>query len=282
MQVITRAEWGGRNPKATPQTVSITNRTATCTHHAGGSDVNIKTFAEACAYVRQDQNYHMDHNGWDDIGYNFLVVSALDTPVDGMVFAGRGRDAVGAHAYGYNVPWIGIQVTLGGNQTPSPEALNSLRTLYDEFSIDANKVLGKKVHSDGNATACPGKKLKAWVHAGMHYIDGATVVRPPVKPSRGGSRTSSAPAFRLPAGHYYGTTRPSFYCHSGLLSAKDRVQIKLYQQQMSNRGWPISVDGLFGPQTESITRQFQIEKHLTVDNKVGPNTWKSAWTATVT
>jgi len=120
--------------------------------------------------VRADQNYHMDGQHWDDIGYNYLVISAPGTDVDGLIFEGRGRDVIGAHCLGWNTPWIGIQVAIGGAQKPSPPALTSTRWLHDTFTADAGHALGKKVHSDGFPTACPGPELTAWVHAGMPVV----------------------------------------------------------------------------------------------------------------
>lgn len=55
-----------------------------------------------------------------------------------------------------------------------------------------------------------------------------------------------------------------------------------WQQQMAKRGWYIQVDDQYGPQSESVCRQFQTEKGLDVDGIVGPVTWNAAWTAPVT
>jgi N-acetylmuramoyl-L-alanine amidase len=44
----------------------------------------------------------MDNNGWNDIGYNFLVGE------DGNVYEGQGWNYVGAHAPAYNLRSIGI------------------------------------------------------------------------------------------------------------------------------------------------------------------------------
>ena len=166
-RIVTRAEWSARPPKTTPVRVAISARTATCTHHDGSKPVILRTFAEACARVRADQNYHMDGQHWNDIGYNYLVISAPGTPVDGLIMEGRGRDVVGAHCLNWNTPWIGIQVATGGDQVSSPKAKASVRWLHDTFTADAGHTLGKKVHSDGFPTACPGPELKAWAHAGM-------------------------------------------------------------------------------------------------------------------
>jgi peptidoglycan hydrolase-like protein with peptidoglycan-binding domain len=58
--------------------------------------------------------------------------------------------------------------------------------------------------------------------------------------------------------------------------------VRTWQQQMKNRGWGIGVDGIFGPQSESVCKQFQAEKGLAVDGLVGPQTWNMTWTAPVT
>lgn len=55
-----------------------------------------------------------------------------------------------------------------------------------------------------------------------------------------------------------------------------------WQQQMANRGWSISVDDEYGPQSEGVCIQFQSEKGLGVDGIVGPVTWAAAWNLPVT
>ncbi|NJK69335.1 MAG: alpha/beta fold hydrolase [Microcoleus sp. SU_5_3] len=54
-------------------------------------------------------------------------------------------------------------------------------------------------------------------------------------------------------------------------------QVKQWQQRMSDRGWNIDVDGLYGPQSAQIARQFQQEKGLAVDGIVGPDTWAATF-----
>jgi hypothetical protein len=62
-----------------------------------------------------------------------------------------------------------------------------------------------------------------------------------------------------------------------------RADVRAWQQRMRDRGWPISVDGRFGPQSAAIARAFEVEKGLTVDDGiVGPQVWNAAWTLPVT
>ena len=75
-------------------------------HHTAGS--NSYTRAESAAIVRGIEVYHVKGNGWNDIGYNFLVDKY------GQVFEGRyggvDKAVVGAHAEGFNTGSVGIAV----------------------------------------------------------------------------------------------------------------------------------------------------------------------------
>ncbi len=54
-------------------------------------------------------------------------------------------------------------------------------------------------------------------------------------------------------------------------------QIALWQQVMKNKGHTITVDGVFGPQSDKVARAFQRARGLTVDGIVGPNTWAASF-----
>jgi hypothetical protein len=56
--------------------------------------------------------------------------------------------------------------------------------------------------------------------------------------------------------------------------------VRTWQAQMARRGFPITVDGSYGPASESICRRFQTEIRLAVDGVVGPATWRAAWSRT--
>lgn len=91
-----------------------------------------------------------------------------------------------------------------------------------------------------------------------------------------------APPFPYPSSDYLGQPSSDPHCHSGYYGGVDQQNVRIWQQQMANRGWSIGVDGMFGPSSSSIARQFQAEKGLAQDGLVGPQTWATSWTAPVT
>jgi len=58
--------------------------------------------------------------------------------------------------------------------------------------------------------------------------------------------------------------------------------VREWQAKMSSRGWRITIDGIFGTQSDGVCRAFQREKRLAPDGKVGPVTWAATWQAPVT
>jgi peptidoglycan hydrolase-like protein with peptidoglycan-binding domain len=49
--------------------------------------------------------------------------------------------------------------------------------------------------------------------------------------------------------------------------------VKTLQYLLRARGHTVTVDGIFGPETDAAVRAFQQQKGLAVDGIVGPNTW---------
>lgn len=115
---------------------------------------------------------------------------------------------------------------------------------------------------------------RAWGLAG-------TSTKAPAKKPAHGKNGGKAPAFPLPAGHWYGPESKNPKNHSGYW-AKDRPGIKQWQSQMKRRGWRINPDGYYGPQSYRVCKQFQKEKGLRVDGGVGITTWKATWEEPVT
>ena len=150
-------------------------------HHTAGSNAYGPT--ASAAIVRGIELYHVRGNGWNDIGYNFLVDKY------GQVFEGRAggvdRNVIGAQAEGFNTGSVGIAVI--GNYTTAqitPAAQRSLASLLawrlDVAHVDplgfvtwisggnakypkSSPVLLRAIsgHRDTGFTSCPGMMLYA-------------------------------------------------------------------------------------------------------------------------
>jgi len=98
----------------------------------------------------------------------------------------------------------------------------------------------------------------------------------------------TVPPFPLPAGKWFGPEGGGDNSISGWHSYN--AELKMFQQRMKDRGWPITVDGLYGPKgattpqgnTAEVVVAFQKEKGLNPDGLIGTKTWEAAWTAPVT
>ena len=61
-----------------------------------------------------------------------------------------------------------------------------------------------------------------------------------------------------------------------LIRSGDRDHpVQTLQHLLRARNHPVTVDGDFGPKTDSAVRAFQMDAHLTVDGIVGPATWSA-------
>ena len=148
-------------------------------HHTAGT--NSYSRAQSAAIVRGIQRYHVLSNGWNDIGYNFLVDKY------GRIFEGRlggvGQNVIGAHAQGFNTGSVGVAV-LGtyGSTGISAAARSALQRLLawrlDVAHVDPRSLLdftsfgnprfpaGRTIrlraisgHRDTGYTSCPGTAL---------------------------------------------------------------------------------------------------------------------------
>ncbi len=151
-RIVTRAQWGAR--AATTAQLPIRPAPFAVVHHTAGSAC--ATEAACATQMRNIQNFHMNTNGWADIGYNFCVGN------DGNAYEGRGWGRQGAHAPPYNNQSVGICIF--GTFTsalPSTAALNAARLLITcGVSLGhlrpAYWVIG---HRQASATECPGTAL---------------------------------------------------------------------------------------------------------------------------
>ncbi|RKS08069.1 putative peptidoglycan binding protein [Nocardiopsis sp. Huas11] len=128
----------------------------------------------------------------------------------------------------------------------------------------------------GGPTGCPAARVISQL--------GEIVRRAGGSGGGGGSNqgTGKAPAFPLPSGYAFGPRSGPAWQVSGYYG--HREDLRRWQRQMLARGWAGlgTADGLYGPKTEKVARQFQAEKSLGVDGLIGSHSWKAAWETPVT
>ena len=178
-----RARTGARRqcpPRSAPDYGEVR---AAFVHHT--VNANDYTREEAPDVVLAICRYHRNSNGWNDIGYNFLV-DRFGTIYEGRA-GGIDQPVVGAQAQGYNAQSTGI-ANLGTftSAEQTPEALHAMAALIrwklplhgaptagtttltsaggstNRFpagrAVRLQRVIG---HRDTGATACPGDALYA-------------------------------------------------------------------------------------------------------------------------
>jgi hypothetical protein len=184
--MISRSQWGGDSvpPRVAPEYGQVQ---AAFVHHT----VNANTYGpdESPGIVLGIARYHRDSNGWNDIGYNFLVDRY------GQIFEGRAggidQPVIGAQAQGYNSSSTGIacigtfsaepqtdpgmdalarligwKLSLHGVPTQGSVTVTSLGGPSNRYPtgtpVTIQRIAG---HRDGDATACPGDRLYAQLPA---------------------------------------------------------------------------------------------------------------------
>lgn len=118
--------------------------------------------------IDEMRRWHVQGNGWRDIGYHFAIDRNGDTGI------GRPIGEVGAHVRGHNTGTIGICL-LGGHGASADDQFSdhftqaqdsALRDLIDELKRDfptINRVTG---HNEYAAKACPGFRVNLWLPKG--------------------------------------------------------------------------------------------------------------------
>ena len=120
-------------------------------------------------------DFHVNTNGWDDIGYNWLI------DPNGVIYEGRGSNTLGAHFSCMNNNTLGICM-IGNyeNQSPSDTAIKSLEAIlaYEAYqsNIDPDgmgyhsssqlTLNNISTHRDGNSAIAPGACPKGTVCPG--------------------------------------------------------------------------------------------------------------------
>ena len=177
-----RAAWGAEDcvPRSGPELGEVQ---AAFVHHTVSA--NEYTAAEVPSIILSICRFHRNSNGWNDIGYNF-VVDKFGTLWEGRA-GGIDQPVIGAQAQGYNAQTTGIaaigthtslpgtapmldaiaslirwKLPLHGAPTQGDVVLTSAGGSVNRYQagtqVTMNRISG---HRDGNNTECPGNALYA-------------------------------------------------------------------------------------------------------------------------
>lgn len=144
--VVSRAGWGCGpecNPKTEPIFAKVTHLVV---HHSAGAN----EARDWAAVMRSIWVLHVAGNGWNDIGYNYLI------DPNGVIYEGRagGEGVIGAHFSGVNTGTMGVcMVGTFSSQAPAGAAIESLKKLLgwqaEKWKLDAS---GQTIHAASGLT----------------------------------------------------------------------------------------------------------------------------------
>jgi peptidoglycan recognition protein len=152
--IRTRAQWGSRSTN--PAWLSTQPPNAFVVHHTFGARCSS---VSACdSQMRGIQNFHMNTNGWADIGYTFCIGDTA------QIYEGRGWNRAGAHAPGFNARSIGFCFMGDFTSVLPPAAALSTAQAFVICARDwgrlttTYRLLGHR-QDPQSSTACPGNAL---------------------------------------------------------------------------------------------------------------------------
>ncbi|WP_333771361.1 peptidoglycan recognition protein family protein, partial [Streptomyces sp. IBSBF 2435] len=185
--IVSRAGWGADESISPEDPVYMTDVHGVFVHH---TDTAVDyDCADSASIVRGIYVFHVQSNGWKDIGYNFLVDKC------GTIFEGRkggvDQPVEGAHTAGWNQDTTGIAVL--GNYTSAGASTAALASVarvaawkLGQYGVDPSSTVSLSTqttqtsgtgrsftagqsypfpavsaHRDGVSTECPGDKLYA-------------------------------------------------------------------------------------------------------------------------
>ncbi|GAB3558253.1 N-acetyl-anhydromuramyl-L-alanine amidase AmpD [Actinopolyspora lacussalsi] len=299
--------WGARPPRSEPVVLARPARKI-IVHHTATPNSTDYSRAHAFELARSIQDYHMDHNGWIDTGQHFTL-SRGGHVTEGRhhsltAFDGGGSHVVSAHTRGQNRLAVGIENEGTYNSVAFPSTqydklVELCVALCSSYGIEPYEIYG---HRDFNATDCPGDRLYALL--GQLRADVAASVGgdptgvswPLLRPGDEGERVRmlqhllNEHGAALTTDGIYGPATESavgdFQRSTGAIvdglagnqtwnqAVRDRANgdsgpaVRAVQQRLGT-----TVDGIFGPVTESAVRNFQQARGLRVDGVVDARTW---------
>jgi hypothetical protein len=171
-KMVTRAGWGANEsivehaPDYTPDVQVM------FVHHTAGT--NSYSCRDSARIVRGIQGYHVRGNGWNDIGYNFLVDKC------GNLFEGRkggvNRAVLGAHTMGFNSHSSAVAVLGNYNARTVPAVVRTAIAQVTAYKLGAygNLATGRTMLRSGGSDRYPAGTLVSLNRVSGHRDTGRT------------------------------------------------------------------------------------------------------------
>jgi hypothetical protein len=215
--IVPRSGWNADEKIVRAKPLVVAADKLAIVHHTAGT--NSYTRAQAAAIVRGIEVYHVKGNGWNDIGYNYLVDRF------GTVYEGRrggiDKNVVGAHAEGFNTGSIGVALIGNFTAATPPKAMQDALVKLLAWRLDIAHVdpLSTVVYSSGGNL-----KFKAGKLVTLRAISGHRDTGPSECPGTDAYRLLPAIAKRVAL-----TGLPKLYAPTvaGALGGSIRFQARL-------------------------------------------------------
>ena len=116
--------------------------------------------------VNEVRKWHVEGNGWSDIGYHYLIDR------DGTIAEGRPVETAGAHTRGHNSNSVGISLFGGHGSTKTdafsdnftPEQAVALQNLIERLKTEYPTITKVSGHNEYANKACPGFQVGPWLN----------------------------------------------------------------------------------------------------------------------
>lgn len=279
-EIVPRAQWGARAPSQAWSTNINPERGGIAVHYEGPHMGLAWEHDHCAAVVRGIQNYHMDHNGWIDIAYSYLVCH------HGYIFEGRGlhhRTAANG-TNDSNQRYYAICYIAGEGDPMTDAARQGINDGISLCQASGSAAGDIEPHQHFIATSCPGQAILDWLHIGRPSTTTNTPppvqpppIQPPPPPPPAHAPDGNPFTFLAVDGQFGPNTIKALQWKLNIDGAHGLVVDGLYgpatmrtlQARLNATNGPVAIDGIVGPRT---IRALQIHVGAVADGIWGPNT----------